>query len=516
VAFVGIVEGNRQIYLRRLEQTSSVPVKGTEGATGVFFSPNSRSIGAVLTSGLLETVSLDDGLVVSLLRDADINSGGAWGSDDRITFGRNRVLWQVPASGGSATQVTTLEAEKKELAHAFPVVLPGGKGILFAVLTGSSRGAVHIEAVSPADEQRHVVIEPGVPLHATGQHLIFVRDPTLLAVPFDADRLEVSGAPVRVLDGVRVSSLGSAMVGISSTGSVAYMSGAAASQLVWVSRQGVEQRLTDSARSYAFPNLSHDGRRVVVSLDGGDVWIADTERPALTRITTEATTGNSYPVWTPDGKRVIFRTSLGLYSADAEGSSRSQAIPGTSAADFPNAVSPDGEWLAFLRVGGDRSGDIYAVSLRGDAKPRPLVNTQAYEGGAQFSPDGRWVAFASDESGYFQVFVRPFNGPDRKWLVSQAGKYPRWNRNGKELFYRDGHKMMVVDVSIAADAPVFSSPRMLFEQRYEFGAGQTTANYDVTADGQRFVMVKDQSGSSQLSIVLNWFVELARLAPPGR
>jgi hypothetical protein len=221
-------------------------------------------------------------------------------------------------------------------------------------------------------------------------------------------------------------------------------------------------------------------------------------------------------VWTPDGTRAIFRASTGLHWVDAEGSGRTGFLPGTSVNDYPSSVSPDGRWLAFLRLAGEKSADVFVMPLDGSSNPRPLANTPAFEGGAQFSPDGKWVAFSSNESGHFQVFVRAFEGPDRKWLMCQSGKYPRWNRNGKELFYRDRNKMMSVAVSFGPDGPILSAPRVLFAQRYLYGLGQTTANYDVSADGQAFLMVKDQSSSSRLNIVLNWFDELRRLAPVKR
>ena len=183
------------------------------------------------------------------------------------------------------------------------------------------------------------------------------------------------------------------------------------------------------------------------------------------------------------------RTALGRRRGQCGGTG---VLPGTSANDYPTSVSSDGRWLAFLRLGGENSADVLVMSLDGSSKPRALANTTAFEGGAQFSPDGKWVAFSSDESGHFQVFVRAFEGPHKKWPVSQSGQYPKWNRNGRELFYRDANKMMSVLVLFGPDGPVPSAPRALFDQRYEYGLGQTTANYDVTPDGKVFVMVKDQ------------------------
>jgi Tol biopolymer transport system component len=200
---------------------------------------------------------------------------------------------------------------------------------------------------------------------------------------------------------------------------------------------------------------------------------------------------------------------------DADGSGHAQAVSATSPDDYPSSVAPDGDALVVTHIAADTAADIDVVSLRGQVPRQSLVKTPSYEGGSQFSPDGRWMAYASDESGQMQVYVRPFPGPDRKWPVStQGGTSPRWNRNGTELFYRTGNKMMAVDVSIKPELRL-SPPRLLFEQRYAFGVNVARANYDVSADGQRFVMVKDESGSGRLNVVLNLFEELKRLAPTG-
>jgi Tol biopolymer transport system component len=497
-----------------MDEGATVPVKGTEGATAIFFAPNGRSVGVIITNGMLVRISLDDSLVTTLVRNADINAGGTWSVDDRITFGRSGVLWQIPALGGTETQLTTLG--KDEIAHVSPVALPSGGAILFTVVAGSGRGATRVEALSGVDRRRRSIIQQGMsPVYARSGHLIFYRDASLLAVAFDAERVEPAGTPVRFVDAVRISATGSAVMSISDTGSMVYMSGTSTNRLVWVSRLGVDLPFGDAPRPYTFPGLSRDGRRLAVSADG-EVWFGDTQRGVLARVTTGSTAGNTFPVLTPDGKRVLFRTRTGLAWMDTEGSGRSGDLPGTSTLDYPTSVSPDGKWLAFLHIGGDNSGDVYVTALNDSSKPRPLVNSSSYEGGGMFSPDGKWIAYTSDESGPFQIFVRPFNGPERKWLVAQSGKYPRWNQNGKELFYRDGNKMMALDVSMSGDEPTIGTPRVLFEQRYEFGQGQTTANYDVTPDGQRFVMVKGEAGSNRLNVILNAFEELRRLAPPAR
>ena len=202
-----------------------------------------------------------------------------------------------------------------------------------------------------------------------------------------------------------------------------------------------------------------------------------------------------------------------MRTIEVAGGGRVKGIPGsTQVSDIPGSVSPDGKTLAFVRQSAETSGDVFLADLGGESQPRAWLSTPAYEGGAQFSPDGRWIAYASDETGQMQVYLRPFPGPDPKEPVStQGGTQPAWNRNGRELFYRNGNKMMVVDVSTNPRL-VLSQPRQLFEQPYGFFT-ITVPNYDVSLDGQRFLMVKDESGSQRLNLVLNWFEELKRLVP---
>ena len=397
----------------------------------------------------------------------------------------------------------------------YPTVVAGGKAILFETVTGGNRIATHIEALSLTTGQRHRVVDAGSsPIYASSGHVIFFRDGVLLAAPFDADKLDVTGPAVAVLENISLDQLGNPMVALSSAGSLAYVaSGNATKRLVWVSRQGVEQPITDISRPYQNPRLAPDAHRIVVEVAGGDLWIQDAARATFTRLTSGETVGNTFAVWTPDARRIVFRTLTGLRWIDPDGGGGSQAIPGTSVADIPSSISPDGHTLAFIRQTSESGGDIYVLSLEGDPQPRPVVKTPGYDGGGEFSPDGRWMAYVSNESGQFEVYLRPYPGPDRKKQVStQGGTHPKWNRNGKELFYRVGNKMMVVDVSTSPDLTL-SQPRVLFEQRYAFGSASTIPNYDVSPDGQRFVMVKDDSASGRVNIVLNWFEELKARVP---
>jgi Tol biopolymer transport system component len=279
-----------------------------------------------------------------------------------------------------------------------------------------------------------------------------------------------------------------------------------------VSREGVEQPLGDGARLLQSPTLSPDGRRIVVQ-SNLDLWVQDLTRGTFIRLTSDDTSGNSYPVWTRDGSRIVFRTQTGLRVIRAEGGA-ADPIPDTTSADYPSSVAADGTTLAFSRITAAKSSDVYVLSLSGAPNPSPLVTSAAFDGGAQFSPDGRWIAYASDESGQLEVYLRSYPMSDRKWPVStHGGTGPRWNRNGREIFYRSGNKIMAADVSVSGHDVVLSAPRVLFDQRYAYGANTALANYDVSVDGQRFVMVKNDPGASHLNVVLNWFDELRQRAP---
>jgi serine/threonine-protein kinase len=508
VAFVGVLGGVRQVYVRLFDGFEAVPLRGTDNAGVCFFSSDGRSVGFITADFVLRKVSLADGLVATVVTDAGIE-GAAWGPDDRIVFVRAGTLWQVSASGSAPKPLMTPDAGPQGRVHAWPAFLPGADAVLFAAVDGRS-GDARIEAVVLATGERRVLVERGTfPRYVPSGHLIFYRDGELLAAPFDVARLQVTGSPTRVIDDVPQTGVGTPLADVSGTGTLVYAPTTATSRLVWVSRQGAEQPMIDTLRSYANPRLASNGSRVLVQV--GDLWIQDLARATFTRLTSGERIGDgAFPVWTPNG-RVVFRTATGLRTLAVDGSGPPEVIAGTTSSDYPGSVSSDGERLIFVRISADSSGDIYIASLRGDPKISPVLKTSAYEGSARLSPDGRWLAYSSNESGQMEVYLRPFSGPDRKWQVStQGGTQPVWNPNGRELFYRSGSRMMVVALSAGAE-PTLSPPRLLFEQRYAFGSGITIANYDVSPDGQRFVMVKEDSSSSRLNVVLNWFDELTRL-----
>jgi Tol biopolymer transport system component len=512
VAFVGSLNGQRHVYVRDLSQPEAVAIRGSDGALSCFFSPAGDAVGFITDLGV-KKVSLRDLLVTPLAPDAALNrSGGTWGADDRVTFARADGLWQVPSAGGTSTQITNLTAG--ESLHAWPAVVNEGKTILFTSVPSSGVRDARIEAVAIDTGKRHVLIEGArFPRPTSTGQLVFFRESGLYAVGFDARRLAVAGQPVEVTTGVEQDSSGAPLAEISSSGSLVYRrAGLASGHLVWVTRQGIEQAVTDVPRAYLYPHLSADNGRIVVGV-GTDLWIQDTRRSTFTRLTFQQTEPASYPVWTPDGTQIVFRTPIGLRSIDTDGSGRSRMITGTTSGDFPSSVSPDGATLATARRTTEGLADIYLISLAGDAAPRPVVTGPAFEGGPQFSPDGRWIAYVSNESGQFQVYLRRYPGPEGRWTVSTGGgTSPLWSRTGKELFYRDGNKMMAVSISTTPDVRL-APARVIFEQPYAYGSTVALTNYDLSADGERFLMVKSESRVAHLSVVLNWFSDLMRVAP---
>jgi len=518
VAFAGVLGGRRLLYVRRFDEFEAVPIKGTETVNVVCFSPDGTALAFISSERVLKTVSLADGLVTPLDSDADYTGGGlAWSAGGLITFGSRGTLWQVPWTGGTRRQLTTLDSKQNERLHAWPTALPNDKAILLTSVTGGERIAMHIESLSLATGERQRVTNNGSsPIYAPSGHLLYFRDGSVLAAPFSLDTLRVTGAAVAVLDNIALDQLGNPLLTLSGAGQLAFIpSGSATKQLVWVSRQGVEQTITDISRPYQNPRLAPDGHRIAVEVAGGDLWMADSTRATFQLLTTKQTAGNTFAVWTPDAKRIVFRTVTGLHWIDPDSGGAAHPIPDTSVSDIPTSISPDSQTLAFIRQSSTTrtAGDIYVLSLNGDPKPHPVVETNGYDGGGQFSPDGNWLAYVSNETGQFEVYVRPFPSAGRRHPVStQGGTHPRWNRNGKELFYRSGNKMMVVDVTTDTELRI-SQPHMLFERRYAFGSAQSVPNYDVSPDGQHFLMVKDESSSGRLNVVLNWFEELKRLVP---
>ncbi len=512
VAFIGVVGGSRQIYVRRLDEFEARAVRGTETATVCCaFSPDGRSVLFNAANQAVQRVSLADGLVETLATGA-VAVGGDWGADGSIVFVRSNVLWQVPADGGEPGQVTTVATGEAGRRYAWPTFLPDARAVVVATAP-ADRDDWRIEMIALDTGESRTVVERGTfPKYTPTGHLVFYRDAELLAAPFDVEARRVTGTTVRVLENLPANNLGVPVGDISESGVLGYAPNTSSARLVWVSREGAEQTLADVLRVYTNPRLGPGDRWVLVQ--AGGLWRHDVERATFTLLSEEAGVDGGFPVLTPDGTRVVYRTPTGLSWQPVDGSGSAVPIPGTSDQDYPATVSPDGRELLFVRLSPETSGDIYLAVLGDDAaEVKPVLVTSAYEGSAQLSPDGRWLVYSSDVSGQMEVYLRPYPGPDRRWQVStEGGTQPMWHPSGGEIFYRHENTMMAVGMR-AGDPPSLSEPQRLFDQAYSYGAGITIPNYDVSDDGRRFVMVKEESNANHLYFVLNWFDELRRLVP---
>jgi serine/threonine-protein kinase len=526
LAYVARQDGTQQLYLRALDSLEAKPIPGTDGAVNPFFSPDGQWVG-FFAGGKLKKVSVSGGAAITL-GDAVEPRGASWGSKGMIAFAPSASgrLQQLPDTGGTPQSLTRLE--KGEVSHRWPELLPGGKAVLFADGTSgfSFANAQVVVQLLGAGERRNLIQAGTNPRYAPSGHLVYAQGGTLMAVSFDPQRLTATGAAVPVLESVLQSTTnGDAQYSISATGTLVYVPGgvqSGQSKLVWVSRNGAEQPLAAPAHAYQSPRLSPDGRRVAVGIQEQEaqVWLYDLSRDTLTRLTFEGN-GNVVTSWTPDGKRIAFSSikegPQNLFWQLADGSGGLERLTTSEYTQIPMSWSPDGQLLAFIEVNPTTGYDIWMLRLS-DRKALPFLRTPFNESVPRFSPDGRWLAYISNESGRFEIYIQPYSGPGGKWQIStEGGKEPVWNPNGRELFYRSSNKMMAVDI---ATQPSFAAgkPRMLFAGQYE-PTPFTNPNYDVSPDGQRFLMLKPneqaEAAPTQINVVLNWFEELKRRVPTG-
>ena len=522
IVSVILANGRQQLYLRSIHQEDLTPIPGTEGASNPLFSPDGQWI-AFFADGKLKKISLADGTVLTLC-DALRPRGASWNSDETIVFTPtlNSGLWQVPASGGAPQALTNRQEERS---HRWPDLLPGGNVVLFAIPGGDTWDEAQIVAQQLDTGERQVLIEGGTsPRYMPTGHLLFARKGNLMAVPFDPEQLQVIGDPVPIVEGLmEYPASGSAQFSVSRNGTLVYVPGVAGEperRLVWVDREGAAVPLPAPPRAYEHPRISPDGRQVAVAIAGpaANIFIYDIPSETLTQLTSEGS--NTYPLWTPDGKRVTYRStrtaSRNVFWKPADGSSAAEPLTVSNHLNEPSSWSPDGQVLAFTEFYSQTSRDLWVFPLGGERKPQPFLQTPVSEGSPMFSPDGRWLVYYANDSGRFEVYVQPFPGPgSRRQISTDGGWEPVWSQSGSELFYRNGDQMMAVAVKTQPDFTA-GTPRLLFEGQYE-RAFVFRPNYDVTPDGQRFLMVQEseqeREAVRQINVVQNWLEELERRVP---
>jgi serine/threonine-protein kinase len=462
--------------------------------------------------------------------------GASWGADDTIVTGLfGADLVQVPASGGT---VTTLAAPSDNRMFWHPQILPGGRAVLFTA-SEFRPDEQEVQVLVLSTGERRTLVTGSAGRFLPSGHLVFVRGATMWAVGFDPERLEVRGTPVPILEGIRVEPGGAVQFSVGEDGTLVYLRGTTpGNRLAWIDRAGKVERLDMASQSVLYPRLSPDGTRVALIAQGG-IWIWHLGRKTFTRLTdpgSELKSGRYWNVWwTPDGQRLVLafqhENEHAVYWQAADGTGAAERIVTSTTWIDQGSVSPDGRWLVLGAATSASGHDIVAVDLgnmgglhaRVSSEPsdstrelRPLVQTKFNERNPEISPDGRWVAYDSDESGSFEVYVRPF--PDvnaGRWQISErGGVHPRWGRNGHELFY------------VAPDRSVMSVP---MQPRTGLAVGGATRvadlspsnnphggrMYDVSADGTRILAVQDadEAGQAEIHVVLNWIEELKQRVP---
>jgi len=517
VVFVGTREGKQLLWLRPLAGLNARPLPGTDGAWNPFWSPDDKFVG-FFTDNKLKTIEIASGAVRTLcdLSSVEPLSGGTWSPDGVIVFApdTHSPLYRISAAGGVPARLTELVTGQREGAHLFPEFLPDGRHVVFYVLGGERDGI----AVTSLDSREKSLLIPHAwrAAYASPGFLLYLREETLMAQPFDAAASRLSGEPVPIAEKADWH------FSAADNGILAYRAGASdVRQLRWFDRSGRDLGKVGRPGDYLEPSLSPDGTRVAVGIGTwtpvGDVWLLELSRGSLSRLTSHPT-DDITPVWSPDGKEIVFVSNrnghFDLYKKDAGGTGAEELIYQSSGDKFPSDWSRDGKYVLYYTVDPKTKADLWMVPMSGEHKPTPFLQTEFNETNALFSPDGRWVAYNSDESGTPETYVRPFPPAGGKWQVStQGGVQPVWRSDGKELYYLalDG-KIMAAEVKPGSD---FSAglPVPLFDSglRPE-GLTESRSSFVVTPDGQRFLVNTNAEEAARvpITVVVHWTGELRK------
>jgi eukaryotic-like serine/threonine-protein kinase len=539
-------DSRRRLWVHSLDSLESQLLPGTEDASGPFWSPDSRFIGFSV-AGKLRKLVASGGAVQTVIESPSLGGRGvsaAWNTEGVIIFGGRGGLSRVSEAGGAATALTVLDTSRGEVQHVAPNFLPDGRHFLYLrASTVAENSGIYLGSLDAGPDQKgstrllggssRAVYVPA--LDRGAGHLLFVRDGTLTSQAFDNRRLELIGTPVSIAE--RVGEIGLAFFSASANGVLAYRRDRSAtdSQLTWFDREG---KLLNTALKPGLLELalSPDGTRVAgarrepravansvlvgrpgIGVPGwsGDVWFGEFERGTSTRFTSNPA-GDGMPVWSPDGKRMVFASNrdgpTNLYQK-ATGGGNEEPLFKSGENKLPLDWSRDGRFLLYSSNDSRTGEDLWVLPLKSDGtssgSPAPFLKTEFNEGEARFSPDARWIAYRSNESGRNEVYVQSFpTSSGGKHLVSNSGgSAPHWRRDGRELFYLEpGGQLMAAEVTLGPEFKVKQTPKGLFVAPI-FGGAASVDSWAVTSDGQRF-LVNTNVGATfdpgSITVVLNW------------
>lgn len=532
IAFVASdSSGSTSLWTRRIDALQSTELQGTEGASFPFWSPDNRFIG-FFANNKLKRVERTGGPPFTIC-EIVTPRGASWGKDGKIVLPVDQItgLSVVPESGGTPVTITELDTVRMEQTHRYPYFLPDGKHFLYFARTtasgsGSALDAICIGAVDGSVNKR-LLTGISNAAYANG-YLLYMRENALMAHAFDPGSMELEGDPVPIAESLDFSTRYSvASFSVSQNGVLVYLgkSSGSAPELALFDVQGKKKASFGQPEVFVTAKLSPDMNTIAldlyeISARNADVWLLDIVRGVRTRFTFDGSV-DAYPVWSPDGKRIAFSSNrhsrYDLYEKNADGAADERLIFASSFLKTPSDWSRDGKFLLFTSNGDQESkADLFVVPMVGDRTPFPFVQTEFSEGAGAFSPDGKWVAYQSNESGKNEVYVRPFPGPGAKWQVSNNGGFaPRWNENGREIYYLNRAKVMAADVhgrdqnfTVGAVREYFD-PTVVSGVSIQLGAGTFR---DISPDGRSILLsvTKGRLATAPLTLVMNWHEALKR------
>jgi eukaryotic-like serine/threonine-protein kinase len=520
--------GTPRLWVRSLDATTPQPLAGTEGALLPFWSPDGHSIGFG-ANGKLKKIDPSGGPALPLA-DAPALRGASWSTQGVILFTptRTSALLRIPAAGGPTTPATVLDPARKENSHRWPWFLPDGRHFLYAAVATDGDSVLSDATIYAGSldsrESRIVAQASSNAVYASG-YLLFLRDNTLMAQPFDAKRLATTGEAVPMAEQIADSPASlRGFFAATENGTLVFQPGLQSLQtLTWLDRMGKRVAAVGEPGKLLSAFLSPDGKHATVSVfdrveRNNHLWLYDLARNLPGRFTLDSANENE-GVWSPDGSRIVFNSSrnghLDLYSKLASGAGTEELVYADGLNKHPTSWSTDGKFIAYYAVGDPKTGsDLWVLPLAGERKPFPFLKTAFNELSGQFSPDGHWVAYQSNESGRGEIYISPFPGSGGKSQVSLAGgSLPRWRADGKELFFvAPDRSLIATEIGVKGSELVIGAPRALFGPLLAAGY-QAGYQYDVSPDGQRFLAVlpnEQASPPEPLTLVLNWTAGLKK------
>ncbi|HTR04245.1 MAG TPA: hypothetical protein VMN82_13715, partial [Thermoanaerobaculia bacterium] len=507
------MDGKARIWVRPLNSLTAQPLAGTDGGVRPFWSPDSKYIGFI-AEGVMKKVDVTGGPPTKIC-DAPGGSDGTWSSDGVILFDGTGTdpIYRVPAVGGTKALAVKQDEAKKETSVGWPQFLPDGKHYIYLVTGEKPEDSAYWIASIDSEEKTKLAPAQTLVEFAPPGYLLFVRDRTLVAQPFDPSSRKITGEPVPLAEKIGTDNVGLARFSVSNNGVLAYRTGETGGRLLWRDRSGKELDTLGDPGDYANPTLSPAGDRLAFNMTDSrtskvDIWMRDLGRGVNSRFTLGAG-NNTRPIWSPDGATIVFVSDRGgpfdLYQKSASGAGEEKLLLHSDDAKSAASWTKDGKYISYASRNPKTQWDLWALPMFGDRKPIPIAVSPFSEQTPMFSPDGKYVAYVSNESGREEIYVQTFPEPTGKWQVSNGGGVdPSWRGDGREIYYRSpDQQLMAVELGASPDFHA-SVPKALFPIRVRVGAPRN--KYTPSADGQRFMVAAPlgRDAMSPTTIVLNW------------